>query len=95
VKAEDLPAPVDSVHARQILEFLNSPSEKSKALCSVCGEPQLTTPGGAVCKNGHGGVDPLEPGQVPLEGSVDRTATAPVIEDEPAIRSVSYADLID
>jgi hypothetical protein len=28
--------------------------------CSVCNEPQYKTPGGDVCKNGHGGAPPLE-----------------------------------
>lgn len=28
-------------------------------LCSLCGEPQYRTPSGDVCKNGHGGADPL------------------------------------
>ena len=95
--AEDLPAPVDNVHARQIQEFLNGPSEKSGDLCSICGEPQSMTPSGAHCRNGHGGADPLLPGQVPMEKKVvDAVATeVPAVEDEPLIRSVSYADLID
>lgn len=34
--------------------------------CSVCGEPQYSTPGGACCPNAHGGALPLMPGQAPL-----------------------------
>ncbi len=33
--------------------------------CSVCREPQRQTPGGLSCKNGHGGVDPLENEHIP------------------------------
>ena len=29
-------------------------------LCSVCGEPQMYTPSGIVCKNGHGGAPAKE-----------------------------------
>lgn len=29
-------------------------------LCSVCREPQYRSHGGDVCKNGHGGADPLD-----------------------------------
>lgn len=30
-------------------------------LCSDCGEPQMHTPSGPVCRNGHGGATPKEP----------------------------------
>lgn len=33
--------------------------------CSLCGEPQFASPGGATCANGHGGAAPLTPGEVP------------------------------
>lgn len=36
-----------------------SPMEKQR-LCSICREPQFHTAGGWVCKNGHGGADPIE-----------------------------------
>jgi len=81
-------------------------SEKSRRLCSVCGEVQADTPGGPSCRNGHGGAPSLEPGRVPLEQrTVEATAVAapagssgpavPDVEDEPVIRSVSYGDLLD
>jgi hypothetical protein len=34
-------------------------SKECGTRCSVCGEPQFQTPSGTVCKNGHGGADPL------------------------------------
>lgn len=30
-------------------------------VCSVCGEPQMETPSGTICKNHHGGADGVEP----------------------------------
>lgn len=30
-------------------------------LCSICRSPQFNTPHGLVCKNGHGGVESLDP----------------------------------
>lgn len=33
--------------------------------CSVCGEPQLDSPGGVTCANGHGGADPRASGDPP------------------------------
>src|SRR5687767_1993611 len=33
------------------------------SLCPVCGKPQQQSPTGVVCADGHGGVDPLPPGQ--------------------------------
>lgn len=41
-----------------------SPDDDPMLLCSVCGEPQIDTPSGLVCKNGHGGV-PSEPDPEP------------------------------
>lgn len=36
-------------------------------LCSVCNEPQFTTPHGEVCENGHGGAKPKAPPPLPKE----------------------------
>ena len=34
------------------------------AFCSVCNEPQYDTPGGACCKNGHGGAESVTSGPI-------------------------------
>lgn len=40
---------------------LEAPVKAFNALaCSVCGEPQWESPGGATCDNGHGGADGVE-----------------------------------
>ena len=48
--------------------------------CSVCKEPQFTTPGGPSCKNGHGGADAL-----------DETKEDP---GPPCATGISYEDLL-
>lgn len=32
----------------------------SGTICSVCKEPQIETPSGVTCKNGHGGANPAD-----------------------------------
>jgi len=91
---ERLPSPVDGVHARQIADFLSGPDTRSGTLCSVCGEPQKTSPSGPHCVNGHGGADPLRPGEKPLEAPLP--PPPPMKEpDLPMMKTVSYEDLLD
>lgn len=33
--------------------------------CAVCGEPQINSPSGKYCKNGHGGADSLREPPIP------------------------------
>lgn len=51
----------------------------TKFRCSVCGEPQMQTRGGLVCKNGHGGARSLEPGEAPeaVEDALEGESVAP------------------
>jgi hypothetical protein len=44
-------------------------AEPTGTRCSVCGEPQLRSPSGDTCRNGHGGAPPLENGQRPTEAT--------------------------
>jgi hypothetical protein len=41
-------------------------------LCSVCRTPQVESPGGTVCQNGHGGADPMSTEEVPAGFIGDR-----------------------
>jgi hypothetical protein len=79
-------------HARQIHEFLAQPAVR-RTLCAECAEPQLPTPSGLVCKNGHGGADSLEPGDPALQPEPGPSAD---LGPEPAIvRGLSQEDLLD
>lgn len=42
------------------ITFKVKPKSTKPRLCSVCQRPQVFTPGGWVCENGHGGADPLD-----------------------------------
>ena len=91
-RPDDLPDPVDSVHAEMISHFLdrNSPKPEHRMesnhstlkhrnnglQCPECKKPQFDTPSGASCVNGHGG----------LNG-------AP-FEMESEIRTMNYDDLL-
>lgn len=53
--------PLPAAKWRALLDAANAlEPETPSPLCSVCQEPQENTPSGMVCKNGHGGADPLE-----------------------------------
>ena len=54
--------------------------------CSVCGQPQFTSPGGETCPNGHGGAPAAEPA-----GPV--AAKEPGF-DAPVATGMSYEDLL-
>lgn len=41
-------------------KYLKKYFKENLPLCSVCGQVQISTSSGMVCKNGHGGVDSLE-----------------------------------
>jgi hypothetical protein len=89
-RPDDMPEPLDAVHAQQMAEFLHKyPVKKSDEtsilrkpnglLCSICRKPQFETPGGETCENGHGGADGVP------------------IESEPKINSganLNYEDLL-
>lgn len=84
---DDMPAPVDAVHEQYIREFLSKPAGL-RPLCSECAEPQLPSPLGMSCKNGHAGAEPLAPMQLV------KPPPAPA-EPEPAlISSMSLDDLM-
>lgn len=44
---------------------LNAEPVPLKTVCSICYEPQFDTPSGTMCKNNHGGVDGIDPSEVP------------------------------
>jgi hypothetical protein len=55
-------------------------------LCSVCHAPQVNSPGGPTCKNGHGGAAPLdeETAGVPPDDSTEaEEVVAPKVEAKP------------
>lgn len=53
-------------------------------LCSVCGEPQMQTPSGLVCSNGHGGAPSLEEPPTNTEELEDEPKEASASESVPA-----------
>lgn len=55
----------------------NFVSEWTNTFCSVCNEPQFTSPGGITCDNGHGGAPPLD---TPPPTSIDTSSTETIIE---------------
>jgi hypothetical protein len=57
-------------------------------MCSICGEPQVVCPSGAMCPNGHGGVEGVEPEEEEPVAEVPEPAppapkAAPVAVAEP------------
>lgn len=91
-KPDDMPEPMDEMHAQQIADFYSSrPIAKSdptvtpaKTECPECGEPQFVCPSGLTCKNGHGFDNPDVPSK-----PQPRNSDIPLADD-----NVSYDDLL-
>jgi hypothetical protein len=72
---EEIPSYV-SKHSKEVRVAANaSLVYPLDTFCSRCGEKQISTPSGDSCPNGHGGVPPLEEGEVPLEAAIKGTFT--------------------
>ncbi len=97
--------PFHDVPDSQDVAELAAEEQAGEQYCSECGEPQTMTFHGAVCKNGHGGVEPIPQANTPAStryrASIRRAHyaakndPAPDLEAPPApVGSCRTADLV-
>lgn len=75
----------------------NQAGEGEQPLCSVCSEPQFTTPSGDTCPNGHGGAPSLDERPMPtpeqLEAAIQIEAGVRALGEE-LFRSLPAEELV-
>ena len=84
VEFKDAPKGKDAIK-ENIAKDVNSVEEENEQVdfeaeytgtnCSICGEPQFTSPSGITCENGHGGAEPA------AEEVVEEAVEEPVLEE--------------